>query len=111
MRYLDWDVLLFPVGEAGHVPMKEFNTKCYLEEIAETQSQVPLLTTFVPSLAAGAPFQVSVHSWTRTQGMLGSFPDGTKTQEFWQVRIVIDGEVVGVKHFDAAAMWPQIVCR
>lgn len=110
MRYQDWDVLLFPSGDEAQIPVKEFRTQCYIELPADgSPNQIPLLTSFVPSLPAGAPFQISVHSWVRTGPMLTAFADGTKPEEMWQVRVVVDGEVMGVKMFEVGSVWPQIV--
>ncbi len=73
-------------------------------------NQTPLLTTFVPSMPRAAPFQISVHSWVRTDGMLGgTMPDGSKLNEMWEVKVVIDGQEVGVKLFPCDSSWPQIV--
>ncbi|KAK5171175.1 uncharacterized protein LTR77_004319 [Saxophila tyrrhenica] len=109
MRYQDWDVLLFPSGDEAHIPVKEFRTACYTEPTEHSPNQTPLLTTFVPSLPVGAPFQISVHSWVRTGPTLGVLPDGTRLEEMWQVKVVVDGELVGIKLFGCAESWPQII--
>ena len=109
MRYQDWDVLLFPAGEeAAHVPVKEFRTQCYVEQYDQgPQHEVvatPLLTTFIPSLARSAPFQVSVHSWSKTGPVHGG-----AAKEAWQVRVVIDGVCVAAENFVVDVSWPQIM--
>ncbi|KAI5463620.1 hypothetical protein BGZ63DRAFT_381913 [Mariannaea sp. PMI_226] len=67
MRYEDWDILLFPQGR--EVPMKEFKVTCHVVhdlEFSHAQGSfgLPTLCCFVPSLPAGVPFQISIHSWT-----------------------------------------------
>lgn len=113
MRYLEWDVLLFPADEEGaHVPMKEFRTACYAEQTSDAQL-TPLLTTFVPSLQVGRPFQISLHSWSETKAMLTAStatPGTPKPRELWHARIVIDGKCVCTEKFDIDATWPQIIC-
>ena len=114
MRYLDWDVLLFPAEEQGaHVPLKEFRTACYSEQYENSQYATPLLTTFVPSLPKGKPFQISLHSWSETGPILTASSvraNATKPRELWQVRVVIDGVCVCTENFPIVANWPQIIC-
>ena len=108
MRYQDWDVLLFPSGEEGaHVPLKEFRTTCYVEN----QDNVPtaLLTTFIPSLNRGTPFQVSLHSWMKTGPALGVLPDGTRPKEVWQVKVVADGVCVCIQNLEIDTNWPRVI--
>ena len=110
MRYQDWDVLLFPAGEeAAHVPVKEFRTQCYVEQYHHGPQHelvaTPLLTTFIPSLARNAPFQVSIHSWTKT----GPIHGGVAAKEAWQVKVVIDGACVAAETFAVDVNWPQIM--
>ena len=106
MRYLDWDVLLFPsAGENTHVPAKEFETKCYLEQ-SQTPggNPVPLLTSFIPSLPYGLPFQVSVHSWSAAANLNGDRP-----QELWQVKVIVDGRCMCVENYLIDTKWPQVI--
>lgn len=114
MRYLDWDVLLFPGHQnSSHVPLKEFRTACYAEHHEHAANVTPLLTTFVPTLPAGEPFQISLHSWSETGPMLtpnDSAPTAVKVKELWQVRVVIDGICVCTENFAIDATWPQIIC-
>ena len=42
MRYLNWDVLLFPAG--SKVPMQEFKTGCYVVQDSEFLSSDTLAT-------------------------------------------------------------------
>lgn len=116
MRYQEWDVLLFPAGEqeATHVPLKEFRTTCHVEAHQENSNHLyttPLLTTFVPCLQRGAPFQISIHSWMETASVIAASTDtGFKPRELWQVNVVIDGICVAVENFDIDVTWPQIIC-
>lgn len=54
--------------------------------------QIPVLTAFVPSLARGNPFRVSVHSWERPcpTRILESLMHSEDTV-MYEVRIFIDG--------------------
>ncbi|EHA25977.1 hypothetical protein ASPNIDRAFT_131671 [Aspergillus niger ATCC 1015] len=83
MRYEDWDVILFP--ESSKVPIQEFKTQCFVTKDRDSpylhspglvspatcplpqsnEGQLPVLTTFVPSLRHNTPFRVSVHSWQK----------------------------------------------
>ncbi|TKA77923.1 hypothetical protein B0A55_03717 [Friedmanniomyces simplex] len=114
MRYQDWDVLLFPQG--SHVPLREFRTACFSQQDPRTMTTTPLLSAFVPALSAGAPFQVSVHSWSQPGSMIlgaegngnvggGGYVPGTVYQ--WRVKIVVDGGVVAGEKFAEEASWPR----
>ncbi|KAK3109329.1 hypothetical protein LTR53_017538 [Teratosphaeriaceae sp. CCFEE 6253] len=107
MRFLDWDVLLFPHG--SHVPLREFRTACFASQDTRTLTTTPLLTCFVPALPASTAFQVSVHSWTKPTAILGSENLGyvPGTQYRWRVKIVIDGVAVGCEQFAEDATWPK----
>lgn len=108
MRYLDWDVLLFPSGEEGaNVPVKEFQTACYVEQ--QDNTITPLLTCFVPTLPRDSPFQISVHSWTKTAPMMAVEPRSVRPTELWQAKVVIDGNCVTTENFAIDASWPQII--
>lgn len=114
MRYLDWDVLLFPSGE--HVedvncPFREFKVQAQAERKGgdPTANLTPLVTAFVPSLQQDASFQISVHSWSRTEAFFTVGPDGRPARELWEVRVVVDGNLLSVTHLPVDAQWPQIV--
>lgn len=111
MRYQDWDVLLFPSDEEAHVPVQEFRTACAAELSQGSPNPTSLLSTFVPSMQCGSPFHISVHSWAATKSTLGTLPNGLKLDEMWQVRVVIDGELVGIKLLPCDVSWPQIICK
>lgn len=55
-------------------------------------TKVPILTCFVPSLAPGAPFRVSIHSWVKPTGsaILKSYMTLDETIAF-EARIYLDG--------------------
>lgn len=108
MRYLNWDVLLFPTGSKA--PLQEFKASCYvtedlgpylcfsqgyavihflcttieltfLKKNSEDPPQIQTITShgytsehvvprlmptvacFIPNLAHGIPFRISLHSW------------------------------------------------
>ncbi|PKX90298.1 uncharacterized protein P174DRAFT_515425 [Aspergillus novofumigatus IBT 16806] len=124
MRYENWDVLLFP--ESSKVPIQEFRTQCFVtQEEALTHAttvetpyinsaaivnpgsyfmpraslvQLPVLTTFIPSLPQNTPFRVSVHSWDKPRPslLMESLmqPDDAL---LFEIRIFIDGLCVSIR--------------
>jgi hypothetical protein len=124
MRYEDWDVLLFPGGIGGHVPLKEFKTACCSAQYkvnsnGNVQGQgmgfstasslakgssltsyllavkiAPLMTCFVPSLEPGAPFQISIHVWNKKEFTLPPPSDSIGCPQAWQIVIIVDGAIV-----------------
>jgi hypothetical protein len=113
MRYETWDVLLFPAG--SRVPIQEFKTQCFVTRDLESpylqspeilgpnayyRSQVsvgriPILTSFIPSLARGTAFRVSIHNWDKPKPsrLIESMmqPDDVL---LYEARVFIDGECV-----------------
>jgi hypothetical protein len=100
MRYDDWDVILFPTGRDSKIPFKEFKVACHVVpdlELAHIHGAagVPVMTCFVPSLAAGSGFQISIHCWRRPD--LSQF---TRTYSKhsdlikFEARILVDGRLV-----------------
>lgn len=89
MRYLHWDVLLFP--ETSKIPMQEFKTGCYVVSDPEilgadggfsmasrlsigkslltrrldrlSSAQIPTVACFVANQIDGFPFRASLHCW------------------------------------------------
>lgn len=110
MRYENWDILLFPEG--SKTPIQEFKTQCFVTKDIESPyllnpsvsspssyypiqgnfGQLPVLTSFIPSLAKDAPFRVSIHSWEkpRPNRMMESLmqPDDTV---LFEARVFVDG--------------------
>ena len=108
MRFLDWDVLLFPIPEDGHhIPFQEFRTACYTE--AGPRSLIPLMVTYVPSIQPGSDFQISLHSWSPTTPLYEPAPDGSRPKEVWQVRVVVDGLQLVVAHLPIDGSWPRLI--
>ncbi|KAK5121153.1 hypothetical protein LTR85_005637 [Meristemomyces frigidus] len=104
MRFQDWDVLLFPSG--SQVPIREFRTACFAQQDGLTTT--PLLTCFVPSLETNAPFQISMHSWTKPISILGpnaGYAPGT--DYVWRIKIAIDGLVAVNETFPETITWPR----
>lgn len=141
MRYLDWDLLLFPSGEGvegAHVPFvspptlrclsataghqnrmqadraslvqKEFKTQCQVEG-KHIPEATPLMSAFVPSLPAGNPFQISVHSWSPTAvGHIVPVMEGhVQPRELFEVRVLVDGKLNAIAHLPVDSQWPQII--
>ncbi|PYH42196.1 uncharacterized protein BP01DRAFT_138889 [Aspergillus saccharolyticus JOP 1030-1] len=128
MRYENWDVLLFP--ETSKVPLQEFKTQCFVTKDKESPylhspalispascsgpqgnlGQLPVLTTFIPSLRHNTPFRVSIHSWERPmpsrfmEGLLQ--PDDTL---LFEVRVFIDGLCVSGSVFTQRSSWPHVL--
>lgn len=119
MRYEDWDILLFPRG--CKTPVKEFKAACNVvhdagmvnfaahllpwsqtdlrcrAEFSHSHGSIglPTVCCFIPSLAPGAPFQVSIHSWSdaivsQFARSYSKFPDTVK----FEARLFIDGRLV-----------------
>ncbi|KAM0203070.1 hypothetical protein ACHAPI_001242 [Fusarium lateritium] len=92
MRYEDWDVLLFE-QESG-VPFREFNVACHViqheESLSPHASALPTVTCFVPSLKAGTPFRISIHSWKPIVRQL--VEDGECP--VFEFKLFIDGDLV-----------------
>lgn len=100
MRYEDWDVILFPVGRDSKIPFKEFKTTCHAipdAELAHIHGTVgiPVMTCFVPSLPAGTPFQISLHSWRvpKISQFARSYSKHLEDLRF-EARILLDGQLV-----------------
>ncbi|KAF7167431.1 hypothetical protein CNMCM5623_000791 [Aspergillus felis] len=129
MRYENWDVLLFP--ESSKVPIQEFRTQCFVtQEEVETPYinsaaivnpgsyfmprasvvQLPVLTTFIPSLPQNTSFRVSVHSWDKPRPslLMESLmqPDDAL---LFEIRIFIDGLCVSGSVFGQRTNWPHII--
>ena len=97
MRYLDWDILLFPTD--SKIPVKEFKVGCstvddYDPELAHQGVQhLPVMNCWIPSLATGTPFRISVHSWNPpelSQYLRRHYHDHLGDIKF-EVRVLING--------------------
>ncbi|PLB49584.1 hypothetical protein P170DRAFT_510115 [Aspergillus steynii IBT 23096] len=123
MRYENWDVLLFP--ESSKVPLQEFKTQCFV--IKDTGSPglvnpashylpqgnlglLPVLTTFIPSIAPNTSFRVSVHSWEKPRP--SRLMEGLLQPEdapLFEIRIFIDGLCVSGSVFSQRTSWPHVI--
>ncbi|KAJ5632176.1 hypothetical protein N7490_008515 [Penicillium lividum] len=128
MRYENWDVLLFPEG--CRVPIQEFKTQCfvtkdmdspYLQVSAATSppayypihgniGQIPVLTTFVPSMPKDSPFRVSIHSWEkpRPSRFMEKLMQADDVLVF-EARVLIDGQPVAGGIFGQRSLWPYVI--
>lgn len=108
MRYQNWDVLIFPGGSS--IPIQEFRTASFA--VQEAAGILPTLVTYVPSLAQGVPFAISIHSWDKPV-FSRDVPLYTNKHLFavpaWGVKIVIDGADVSSLAFTEQAAWPQVI--
>ncbi|UKZ53971.1 hypothetical protein TrVGV298_007775 [Trichoderma virens] len=113
MRFEDWDILLFP--RDCKVPVKEFKVACHVIHDTEFTSPhgslgLPTVCCFIPSLASGTPFQVSIHSWssptvsqfTRCYSKYGDSAN-------FEARVFIDGQLVASATLDRESDWPHVV--
>ncbi|MCJ1436825.1 hypothetical protein MMC27_006207 [Xylographa pallens] len=128
MRYLNWDVLLFPAG--SKVPMQEFKTGCYVVQDSEFLSsdtlatisgpnhvyehvsspQVPIVACFLANQTDGNPFRVSLHSWEppNPSQALQVVTQHGKTI-CYEARVFIDGLCVAGMLFLDQGPWPQVI--
>ena len=110
MRYRNWDVLLFPGGSKA--PIQEFETQCFVTKDKDSPylqnavflgphahhsepgifNQLPVLTTFIPSLPMDCPFQVSVHSWEKPRPSV-QIESNMEPEDvlLFEARVFIDG--------------------
>ncbi|KAM7192479.1 hypothetical protein V8F33_008354 [Rhypophila sp. PSN 637] len=121
MRYQDWDVILYPGVGGGRVPSKEFQVTCHA--VPETEPslvrrhgpiKIPVMHCYIP-LEAGAPFKVSLHSWSVPEISdlaKQSYPEHAElTKDLFriQIRILIDGQEVKSLGFKAESHWPKLI--
>ncbi|PFH58101.1 hypothetical protein XA68_14146 [Ophiocordyceps unilateralis] len=114
MRYEDWDILLFPRDSKN--PVKEFKVACHVvhdPEFSHTHgSGLPTVCCFVPSLAAGAPFKVSIHSWSppstsQYTKSYGKIADSVK----FEARLFIDGRLIASAALEQSTDWPHVIAH
>ncbi|UKZ66410.1 uncharacterized protein TrAtP1_007584 [Trichoderma atroviride] len=112
MRFDDWDILLFP--RDCKVPVKEFKVACHAIHDPEFSNPhgpfgLPTVCGFIPSLAAGTPFQISIHSWsapsvsqfTRCYSKYGECAN-------FEARVFVDGQLVA--YADDFALSAALAC-
>ncbi|KAI4172000.1 MAG: hypothetical protein LQ343_003909 [Gyalolechia ehrenbergii] len=130
MRYLNWDVLLFP--EQSRVPLREFKTTCHVTYDSEplqdqsfapphstanpvSQRQLPIVTCFVPNLPHGCPFRISLHSWHEPEVSRGTQAlTSPEDCVFFEARVLLDGMYAGYGvrfflYFRLAQSRPQLM--
>ncbi|KAJ5698213.1 hypothetical protein N7462_000218 [Penicillium macrosclerotiorum] len=128
MRYENWDVLLFPEG--SKVPVQEFKTQCFVTKdtdspylhnptilgpstyfpVQSNYGQLPVLTTFVPSMPKDSPFRVSIHSWEKPRP--SRLIEGLMQPEdllLYEARVFVDGSCVAGGVFGQRSAWPYII--
>ncbi|KAM3504970.1 hypothetical protein MY11210_008151 [Beauveria gryllotalpidicola] len=113
MRYEDWDILLFP--RDGKVPLKEFKVACHVvhdNELSHIHGSLglPTVCCFVPSLPPGAPYKLSIHSWStppisQSTRSYGKFAD----RVVFEVRLFVDGRFVSSASMNRAGPWPNVL--
>ncbi|CAI7634943.1 unnamed protein product [Penicillium pancosmium] len=121
MRYENWDVLLF--SDESKAPIQEFKTQCFVTKDLESPylkyhstfgaantyfyphhgnvGQLPILTTFIPSVPKDTGFRVSIHNWEkpRPSRLIESVmqPDDML---LYEARVYVDGDCVGKTEMD-----------
>ncbi|KAI9642218.1 hypothetical protein NHQ30_009020 [Ciborinia camelliae] len=116
MRYQNWDVLMFP-NELCKIPLQEFKTSCQVvqdPEVHHSQSTallLPTVTCFVPSLAAGEPFRISIHSWQNPEASRYIHQISSRHAEhvMFEARVFVDGRIAGTKLFHRNGPWPTVL--
>ncbi|KAL2176540.1 uncharacterized protein P884DRAFT_225430, partial [Thermothelomyces heterothallicus CBS 202.75] len=115
MRYDDWDVILFPAGRDSKIPFKEFRVACHVVpdlELAHIHGAVgiPVMTCFVPSLAPGTAFQISIHCWRKPNlsQFTRAYSKHTELIKF-EARILIDGRLVASTVLDHEVNGPHLI--
>ncbi|KAM3501672.1 hypothetical protein MY10362_005371 [Beauveria mimosiformis] len=113
MRYEDWDILLFP--RDSQVPLKEFRVACHVahdDELSDINGSpgLPIVCCFVPSLPPGAPYKLSIHSWStppisQSTRSYGKFAD----RVVFEVRLFVDGRFVSSASMNRAGPWPNVL--
>ncbi|KAF4470309.1 NADH dehydrogenase (ubiquinone) [Fusarium albosuccineum] len=116
MRYGDWDVLLFPLG--GGIPFREFQVACNLVHDTEFPNlpgffTIPTVSCCVPSLAPGASFQISIHSWDTppiSPFTTRSYAKHLEDVKF-EMRLFIDGRLVASTSINRTSSWPHVIAN
>ncbi|KAJ5757086.1 uncharacterized protein N7511_007268 [Penicillium nucicola] len=128
MRYGNWDVLLFP--ELSRVPIQEFKTQCFVAKDVDSPNlhrtayqsphsyypgsdhcnQLPVLTTFIPSLPVDNRFRISVHSWEKPRPSL-SIEAHMEPEDvlLFEARVYVDGDFIAGAIFGQRTDWPHII--
>ncbi|KAI2733545.1 hypothetical protein CBS147332_560 [Penicillium roqueforti] len=128
MRYRNWDVLLFP--GASKAPIQEFKTQCFVTKDKDSPylqnavflgphahhpepgvfNQLPVLTTFIPSLPKDSPFQVSVHSWEKPRPSV-QIESNMEPEDvlLFEARVFVDGVFVAGSIYPQRTSWPQVM--
>lgn len=116
MRYEDWDILLFP--RDCKVPLKEFKVACHVVHDGGKFSKVPIflfnvtnyalelsyihgahgiptVCCFIPSLAPGAPYKLSIHSWSTPSISQYTRAYGKDADSVvFEARLFVDGQLI-----------------
>lgn len=97
------------VSDNRFIDNAALNSNPYLSE-TDSMSQLPMLTSFIPSLDHGSPFRVSVHSWEppKPSQILRTFKTHEETVAF-EARVYIDGSMIAHRVFDDQASWPEVI--
>ncbi|GAB1317455.1 hypothetical protein MFIFM68171_07665 [Madurella fahalii] len=115
MRYSDWDVILFPTDHTAEIPFKEFKVACHVvpdSELSHIHGTIglPVMTCFVPSLAPGAGFQISIHSWRvpDISQFTCAYSQHTELVKF-EARVLLDGCLVSSIVLDREVNGPHLI--
>ncbi|KAH0147723.1 hypothetical protein KCU67_g11735, partial [Aureobasidium melanogenum] len=103
MRFENWDILLFP--QVSATPIQEFRTECF--GIVNPIGLSPTLNAYIPSLPHGAPFKISLHSWSKPVMSCPKFVRGNRIM--LAMHIAIDGKTVAVQKINPDGNFPHQV--
>ncbi|KAJ5979941.1 hypothetical protein N7481_007239 [Penicillium waksmanii] len=130
MRYENWDVLLF--SDESKAPIQEFKTQCFVTKDLDSPylkyhstfgaantyfyphhgnvGQLPILTTFIPSVPKDTGFRVSIHNWEkpRPSRLIESVMQ-LDDMLLYEARVYVDGDCVGGGIFSQRANWPYLI--
>lgn len=111
MRYQNWDTLIFP--SQSKVPIQEFKQACHVVhdlEFVQLHNPhnvvfLPTVTSFIPGLAPGEAFFISIHSWEGPEPSryTQSF-NKPKEQILYEARVFIDGRLSGSVSVDTSIL-------
>ena len=76
----------------------------------ESVNKVPILTCFIPSLAAGTPFRISIHSWLKpTASTILRSRLAIDEEAAFEARVYLDGVHLRYDHGRSLKQWLTVL--